>query len=90
MNIIAWLLLGLLAGAIAKAIYPGHQGGGILSTIILGIIGAFVGGSLYTLLTTGTLQLAATGLSIPGLIVAVLGAIIAIFLWGLMTRRTTV
>ncbi|MBW4658178.1 MAG: GlsB/YeaQ/YmgE family stress response membrane protein [Drouetiella hepatica Uher 2000/2452] len=87
MNIIAWLLLGLLAGAIAKAIYPGSQGGGILSTIILGIIGAFVGGSLYTLLTTGTLQLAATGLSIPGLLVAVLGAMVAIFLWGLMTRR---
>ncbi|MBF2046055.1 MAG: GlsB/YeaQ/YmgE family stress response membrane protein [Leptolyngbya sp. IPPAS B-1204] len=87
MNIIAWLLLGLLAGAIAKAIYPGHQGGGILATIVLGVIGAFVGGSLYTLLTTGTLQLAATGLSIPGLIIAVIGAIIAIFLWGLMTRR---
>jgi uncharacterized membrane protein YeaQ/YmgE (transglycosylase-associated protein family) len=88
MNIIAWLLLGLLAGAIGKAIYPGAQGGGILSTIILGIIGAFIGGSLYTLLTTGTLQLAATGLSIPGLVVAVVGAIIAIFLWGLVTRRT--
>lgn len=88
MNIIAWLLLGLLAGAIAKAIYPGHQGGGILATIVLGIIGAFVGGSLYALLTTGTLQLAASGLSIPGLVVAVLGAIVAIFLWGLMTRRT--
>lgn len=90
MNIIAWLLLGLLAGAIAKAIYPGHQGGGILATIVLGVIGAFVGGSLYALLTTGTLQLAATGLSIPGLVVAVLGAMVAIFLWGLMTRRTTV
>lgn len=90
MNIIAWLLLGLLAGAIAKAIYPGHQGGGILATIILGVIGAFVGGSLYSLLTTGTLQIAATGLSIPGLIVAVLGAMVAIFIWGLMTRRTTV
>ena len=88
MNIIAWLILGLLAGAIGKAVYPGAQGGGILSTIILGIVGAFVGGSLYTLLTTGTLQLAATGLSIPGLVVAVIGAIIAIFLWGLVTRRT--
>ncbi|HEY9641049.1 MAG TPA: GlsB/YeaQ/YmgE family stress response membrane protein [Coleofasciculaceae cyanobacterium] len=88
MNIIAWLLLGLLAGAIAKAIYPGNQGGGIVATVILGIIGAFLGGSLYTLLTTGTLQLAATGLSIPGLLVAVIGAMIAIFLWGLMTRRT--
>jgi uncharacterized membrane protein YeaQ/YmgE (transglycosylase-associated protein family) len=90
MNIIAWLLLGLLAGAIAKAIYPGHQGGGILATIVLGIIGAFIGGSLYTLLTTGTLALASSGLSIPGLIVSVIGAIIAIFIWGLMTRRTSV
>jgi uncharacterized membrane protein YeaQ/YmgE (transglycosylase-associated protein family) len=86
MNIIAWLVLGLLAGAIAKAIYPGHQGGGILATIILGIVGAFVGGSLYTLLSTGTLALTSTGLSIPGLVVAVLGAMVAIFLWGLMTR----
>ncbi|WAL62384.1 GlsB/YeaQ/YmgE family stress response membrane protein [Thermocoleostomius sinensis] len=88
MNIIAWIILGLLAGAIAKLIYPGHQGGGILATILLGIIGAFLGGSLYALLTTGTLQLTAAGLSIPGLIVAVIGAMIAIFLWGLMTRRT--
>jgi uncharacterized membrane protein YeaQ/YmgE (transglycosylase-associated protein family) len=90
MNIIAWIILGLLAGAIAKAIYPGHQGGGILATMILGIIGAFVGGSLYSLLTTGTLQLTAAGLSIPGLIIAIIGAMVAIFIWGLMTRRTTV
>lgn len=87
MNIIAWIVLGLIAGAIAKAIYPGHQGGGILGTMLLGIIGAFIGGSLATLLQTGTLQLTATALSIPGVIVAILGAIIAIFLWGLMTRR---
>jgi uncharacterized membrane protein YeaQ/YmgE (transglycosylase-associated protein family) len=90
MNIIAWIVLGLLAGAIAKAIYPGHQGGGILATIILGIVGAFVGGSLYSLLATGTLQLTATSLSIPGLIVAVLGAIVAIFIWGLVARNTNV
>ena len=48
MNIIAWVILGLLAGAIAKAIYPGYQGGGILATMVLGIIGAFVGGTLFT------------------------------------------
>lgn len=88
MNIIAWIILGLLAGAIAKLIYPGHQGGGILATMLLGIIGAFLGGSLYALLTTGTLQLTAVGLSIPGLIVAIIGAMVAIFIWGLMTRRT--
>ena len=90
MNIIAWIILGILAGAIAKAVYPGHQGGGILATILLGIIGAFIGGSLYSLLTTGTLQIAATGLSIPGLLLAIVGAMIAIFLWGLMTRRSTI
>ena len=87
MNIIAWIVLGLIAGAIAKAIYPGSQGGGILGTMIWGIVGAFVGGSLFSLLNTGSLNLAAASLSIPGIFVAVIGAIIAIFLWGLVTRR---
>jgi uncharacterized membrane protein YeaQ/YmgE (transglycosylase-associated protein family) len=90
MNIIAWIILGLLAGAIAKAIYPGTQGGGILSTIILGIVGAFIGGSLYSLFSTGSLQFAATTLSLPGLLIAVIGAIIAIYLWGLLSRSRTV
>ncbi|WP_017314588.1 GlsB/YeaQ/YmgE family stress response membrane protein [Mastigocladopsis repens] len=90
MNIIAWIVLGLIAGAIGKAIYPGRQGGGILSTMILGIIGAFVGGSIVTLLETGTIQLTAATLSIPGLIVAVLGAMVAIFIWGLITNRSAV
>ncbi len=88
MNILAWIVLGLLAGAIAKAIYPGHQGGGILGTMLLGIIGAFVGGSLASFLTTGSLQFTATSLSIPGVAVAVLGAIIAVFLWNWFSRRT--
>ena len=87
MNILAWIILGLLAGAIAKAIYPGNQGGGILGTMILGIIGAFVGGSLYNLLTTGTIAIASTGLSIGGVFLAVLGAIIALFIYYAATRR---
>jgi len=84
MNIIAWAILGIVAGAIAKLLYPGNQGGGILSTMILGIIGAFLGGSVVTLVTTGTIALA-TFPGIPGLVVAILGAMIAIFLWGLVT-----
>jgi uncharacterized membrane protein YeaQ/YmgE (transglycosylase-associated protein family) len=87
MNLIAWTVLGLLSGAIAKAIYPGSQGGGILSTIVLGVIGAFLGGSLYSLISTGSIQLAATSLSIPGLGISVLGAMLAIYLWGLMGRN---
>lgn len=86
MNIIAWVILGLIAGAIGKAIYPGHQGGGILATMLLGIVGAFLGGTLMTLLTTGRLVLTGATLSIPGIVVAVLGAMLAIFLWGLMTK----
>lgn len=88
MNLLAWLILGLLAGAIAKAIYPGRQGGGILSTLVLGVVGAFIGGSLATLLTTGQFAIAAPSLSIPGVAVAVLGAIIAIFLWYALSSRT--
>ncbi len=87
MNILAWIVLGLIAGAIAKAIYPGQQGGGILGTMILGIIGAFVGGTLYTLLTTGTLAFTASSLSIGGVIVAVLGAIVALFIYYAIARR---
>lgn len=89
MNIIAWALLGIVAGAIAKLLYPGRQGGGILGTMVLGIVGSFLGGSLYTLLTKGTISLTAAGFSFPGLIVAVIGAMIAIFLWGLVTRNAT-
>lgn len=88
MNIIAWIVLGLIAGAIAKLIYPGYQGGGFLATTVLGIIGAFVGGTLFTFLQTGSLQLVGASFSIPGLLVAIVGAMIAIFLWGLIARAT--
>ena len=87
MNILAWIVLGLIAGAIAKAIYPGRQGGGILGTMLLGIIGAFVGGSLFSFLTTGSLALTSAGLSLGGILVAVLGAIVALFIYSAITRR---
>ena len=44
MSAIAWIVLGLIVGAIAKAIMPGRDGGGFILTILLGVIGAFVGG----------------------------------------------
>lgn len=91
MGIIAWIVLGLIAGAIAKLIYPGNQGGGIIATIILGILGALVGGYLgQTLLGSGTAAAASAGaLSIGSIFFAVLGAIILIFIWGLIARRAT-
>ncbi|KAA5832529.1 GlsB/YeaQ/YmgE family stress response membrane protein [Saccharopolyspora hirsuta] len=44
MGIIGWIVLGLIVGALAKAIMPGKDGGGILVTMLLGVVGAFVGG----------------------------------------------
>jgi uncharacterized membrane protein YeaQ/YmgE (transglycosylase-associated protein family) len=88
MNILAWVVLGLIAGAIAKAIDPGARGsGGILGTMLLGIVGAFVGGSLFTLVTTGTLALTTSGLSLGGIVVAVIGAIVFSFIWNRIAGR---
>lgn len=87
MGILAWIVLGLLAGAIAKAIYPGYQDSSILGTMLLGIIGAFLGGTLYTLLTTGSLVLTGVGFSFGGLLIAVIGAVIALWLYYALMRR---
>ncbi|RUT01225.1 membrane protein [Dulcicalothrix desertica PCC 7102] len=89
-NIIAWLVLGLIAGAIAKAFYPGHQGGGIFSTIALGILGAMLGGYLGQILlgSSGAAAASVGALSIGSIIFAVIGAMLLIFIWGLLTRRT--
>jgi len=49
MSFLGFLLLGLIAGAIAKLILPGKQGGGWLITLLLGVVGAFLGGWLGSL-----------------------------------------
>ncbi|MGD1867019.1 MAG: GlsB/YeaQ/YmgE family stress response membrane protein [Phormidesmis sp.] len=85
-NILAWVILGVLAGAIAKAIYPGRQGGGFLATMILGIIGAFVGGLLHSLISGNGFALAAAGLSPFGVVLAVLGAIVTLFVYYTVTK----
>ena len=50
MGIIGWIVLGLLAGIIAKAILPGNDPGGMIVTIIIGIVGAILGGFLAQVL----------------------------------------
>ncbi len=88
MSIIAWLILGLLAGALAKLIYPGRQGGGIFATMGLGILGALVGGYLGQVLlgSSGAAAASAGAITIPSIIFAVLGAMLLIFIWDLMNR----
>ena len=56
MGIIGWIVLGLLAGAIAKAIMPGDDPGGIFVTMLIGIVGALVGGFIASALDVGDLD----------------------------------
>lgn len=86
MGIIAWVVLGLLAGAIAKAIMPGKDPGGIIVTIVIGIVGAIMGGFLGNMLFSSGL----TGFSLWSLLLAVIGAIILLWLYRLSTRSRTV
>ncbi len=83
MGIIAWIVVGLLAGLLAKWIMPGDDPGGIIVTILIGMAGALVGGFIVGLLG-GT---GATGFSIWSILVATLGAIILLALYRLIARR---
>lgn len=83
MGLIGTLIIGLIAGALAKLILPGRQGGGIIVTMLLGVVGAFVATWLGQALGWYGPNEGA------GLIGAVLGAIIVLLIWGAATRRRT-
>lgn len=85
MSIIAWLVVGAIAGWIAGKIVPGDEGYGVLGTIIAGVIGAMVGGWLFALLTSNEDWL--TGIDLPTLLAAIVGAVIVVFGWQLITGR---
>jgi uncharacterized membrane protein YeaQ/YmgE (transglycosylase-associated protein family) len=83
MGILGWIVLGLIAGAIAKLILPGRQGGGWIITIILGIVGAILGGFLGNLLFNIELG---TFFDLRTWVLAIVGAIVVLLIYGLATR----
>jgi uncharacterized membrane protein YeaQ/YmgE (transglycosylase-associated protein family) len=85
MGFFGFLILGLIAGAIAKAILPGRQGGGIFITLLLGVVGAFLGGWLGGLLFNAPLQ---DFFSIQTWLLAIIGSIIVLLIYGMVTRRS--
>ena len=84
MNILSWIIFGLIAGALAKLIMPGKDPGGCLVTIIIGILGAMLGGFLATeLLDFGPV----TGFNLRSLGIAVLGSILLLGIYRLLVGR---
>lgn len=82
MGIIAWLILGLIAGYIASRIV--NKGGqGVILDIVLGIVGAIVGGFLFSVLGAGGV----TGFNLYSLLVAVIGAIVVLVIYHAIVGR---
>jgi uncharacterized membrane protein YeaQ/YmgE (transglycosylase-associated protein family) len=81
-GLIVFAVVGLIAGFIARALVPGPDPMGWLGTMILGIVGSFVGGTLAALIFGGTLALSAAGL-----VGSVIGAIILLLIWRAMGGR---
>lgn len=83
MGIISWILLGLVAGALAKFIMPGKDPGGCLVTIVLGVIGAMVGGFLGTFVGLGKIE----SFDLGGIFIATMGAIVVLVVWRLIQKK---
>jgi uncharacterized membrane protein YeaQ/YmgE (transglycosylase-associated protein family) len=83
MGILTWIILGLIAGAIAKLIMPGDDPGGFIITILLGIAGAVVGGFIASALGFGTVS----GFNIWSILIAILGAIVLLAIYRLIVGK---
>ena len=83
MGILSWIVLGLLAGIIAKWIMPGREGGGFIVTTILGIIGAIVGGWLGAMAGIGG---PGSSFSLGGLFTAIVGALVVLVVFRAVAR----
>ncbi|MDQ6477630.1 GlsB/YeaQ/YmgE family stress response membrane protein [Dyadobacter sp. LHD-138] len=77
MGILTWIIVGLIAGAIAKALHPGKDPGGFIITVLIGIAGAVVGGWISSFLGFGTVD----GFNMGSLFIAIVGAVLLLFLY---------
>jgi uncharacterized membrane protein YeaQ/YmgE (transglycosylase-associated protein family) len=84
MSIIGWLVLGLIAGFIASRIVN-KAGEGLILDIVLGIVGAFVGGFLFSVFGA----VGVTGFNLYSMLVAIIGAIVVLVIYHAIVRRTT-
>ena len=86
MGIISWLVVGAIAGYLAGFLVKGDESMGVIGHIVLGIVGALIGGFVAGLLTGGNDYI--SGINIPTIVVAVIGAVIAVVGWNMLRGRT--
>jgi len=84
MGILGWILLGLIAGAIAKAIMPGDDPGGLIGTIVIGILGAILGGFIASALNVGDLD---SFFDVGTWVIAIGGALLLLALYRVVVGR---
>ena len=82
MGILAWIVFGLIAGALAKFIMPGDDPGGFIVTTIIGIVGAVIGGFIAVQLGYGDI----TGFDLRSFVIAIFGALILLFGYRLIKK----
>lgn len=83
MGLITLLIVGLIAGFLARAIVPGNDSMGLLATIVLGVVGSFVGGFIGSLFSGGNVL----DFSTSGLILSIIGAIVALLVYRQVRAR---
>lgn len=83
MGILSWIVLGLIAGILAKFLMPGRDPGGFIVTILIGVAGAFVGGWIGTQLGLAEFD----GFTVQGVLVATGGAVLLLVLYRLLRSR---
>jgi uncharacterized membrane protein YeaQ/YmgE (transglycosylase-associated protein family) len=83
MDIIAWIVVGIIAGFLAKSVVPGEGPGGVLGDLIVGVIGAILGGWLFNYFG----HIGATGLNIWSIVVAFVGGVVLLLIIRAITGR---
>jgi uncharacterized membrane protein YeaQ/YmgE (transglycosylase-associated protein family) len=82
MSILAWIIVGIIAGWLARYVVPGEGPGGIVGDLVIGIVGAFIGGYIFNLLG----HPGPTGLNVWSIFVAFVGAVVLLWILRMIIR----
>lgn len=86
MSIIGWIVVGLIAGFLAKFVVPGEGPGGVVGDVVIGVVGAFIGGFVFNLFGhSGNVS----GINAPSIAVAFVGSVVLLFILRMVGGRRT-